>query len=107
MGRELLTVKEPVLMMVKAPQRESGHAAPGPVVGAALPATYRVEPFSKPTVAPPGTETGVLTVPGTAGVLNTPLKSTETTPAAVPPHSTPQFNTNACVSPLPKTAVMG
>ena len=61
MGRELLTVNEPVLMTVKAPQRESGQVAPGPICGAALPATNRLEPFSRPTVAPPGTETGVLT----------------------------------------------
>src|SRR5215467_2351380 len=117
MGTGAPAVRFPVLTVVRAPQRESGQAAPGPVSAFGpwgVPATKRLPPLSNPLVAPPGTGTTALNVAGTAGEAKTPLKSTETTLASfgmfapwVLPHSPAQFRMKAWVSLAPKTAVMG
>src|SRR5580765_3707549 len=83
-GMGVAAVSAEVLTTVSAPQRESGQAAPGPVVGVAVPATYRLPPLSSPTVAPPGTGIGAS---AGAKVGDAVPKSTETTLEAVPPHS--------------------
>src|SRR5579864_271787 len=88
-------VSELVFTVCRAPL--AGQPAGG--VGG-VPATNRLEPFNRPTVAP---QTGT-TVPKFGAA---PLKSTDTTLAWVPPHSAPQFKTNAWVSVLPNTAVKG
>src|SRR4029077_6165358 len=96
-------VSELVFMIVNAPTRESGQAAPGPVgAGDGVPATYSVLPLSKPTVAA-GTKTG----PVAGAKTGAPLQSTEAPLGAGPPPSAPQFSMNACVSLDPKTAVKG
>src|SRR5258707_2515447 len=99
MGMGAPAVRLPVLITWSVPQAGSKHPAGGTV---GVPATYRLAPLSRPTVA---AETGML-VPK----AGTPLKSTRTTLAAVPPHSAPQFRIKAAVSPATlasKTAVKG
>src|SRR5579872_3075190 len=73
-------VEFPVLMVCKLPPA----AQTGVAVATGAVATNKLEPLRRPTVAP---QTG-MGVPKT-GVA--PLKSSETTLAADPPHSAPQF----------------
>src|SRR5262249_26545769 len=89
MGIGAPAVSVPVLMICKLPQTVSVHGAGG----TGVPATNKLEPLSRPTVAP-------LTGMGLAGLkTGAPLKFTRETPAgALPAHSGPQNRMNAVVS---------
>jgi hypothetical protein len=80
---EPLTVIELVLMAVSLPQVVALVTLPVQVfVPGGVPATYSVEPLTKPKVA---ALTGVVLV-----AVEAPTSAT-LTPAAVPPHWAPQF----------------